>query len=370
MSAFDAVWNLGLKASRRLQSAHKPLVRYARRSGREQEHQAFRDEAEAIERRIAEVAAGSGPIVVGPWLGEVGYEVLYWIPFLRWFQDAHGVPRERLIVLSRGGLDELYRPLAGGYVDLFDLTTPQELTARNAERRAAHEGGGQKQTDAGAFDRELIERARGKAGAAAGPTLHPSLLFGLFRNVWYGNLPMDLLWRHVRHALSPGLSPSRLPGLPDELIAARLYAGPALSSSPRSVDAVRTLVTRAARVAPVVLLDFDAALDEHRDFDLRGIDGVISVGAKMTARDNLGTQAALIAGSRFFLGTCGGLAWLAPFLGVPTVAVYDDDRLIAPHLLVARQAGALVKAAEFAPLDLRALRRVGIAGAGDQGTAY
>ena len=35
----------------------------------------------------------------------------------------------------------------------------------------------------------------------------------------------------------------------------------------------------------------------------------------MTARDNLGTQAALIAHSRFFLGTCGGLAWLAPFLG-------------------------------------------------------
>ena len=62
----------------------------------------------------------------------------------------------------------------------------------------------------------------------------------------------------------------------------------------------------------------------------------------MTARDNLGVQIALIARSRVFLGTCGGLAWLAPFLGVPTVAVYDDDRLIAPHLLVARHAGALV----------------------------
>jgi hypothetical protein len=111
----------------------------------------------------------------------------------------------------------------------------------------------------------------------------------------------------------------------------------------------------------VVLLDYDAALDEHRDFDLSGIDGVISVGARMTPRDNLGLQIALIARSRYFLGTCGGLAWLAPFLGVPAVAVYDDDRLIAPHLLVARHAGALAKAAEFAPLDLRALGRIGAA---------
>ena len=367
MSAFDAVWNLGLKASRRLQSAHKPLVRYARRSGREQEHQAFRDEAQAIERRIAEVAAGREPIVVGPWLAEVGYEVLYWIPFLRWFQDAYGVPRERLIVVSRGGLDELYRPIAGGYVDLFDLATPQELAARNAERRAAHEGGGQKQSGAGPFDIELVQRARTAVGAAAGPLLHPSLLFGLFRNVWYGNLPMDVLWRHVRHEITSGLAPPTIPGLPDDFIAARLYAGPALSTSEPSVAAVRALVGRAAHGAPVVLLDYDAALDEHRDFDLSGIDGVIGVGARMTPRDNLGLQIALIARSRYFLGTCGGLAWLAPFLGVPAVAVYDDDRLIAPHLLVARHAGALVKAAEFAPLDVRALGRLGIVGAGDPG---
>ena len=360
MSARDAIRNLGSKAARRLQSAHKPLVRYARRSEREREHQAFRDEAEAIDRRIAEVAAASGPIVVGPWLAEVGYEVLYWAPFLRWFQDAYGVPRERLIVVSRGGLDALYRPMAGGYVDLFDLATPQELAARNAERRATHEGGGQKQSGASAFDRELAERARAHVGAAAGPLLHPSLLFGLFRNVWYGNLPMDVLWRHVRHALATGLPEPVMQGLPGEFIAARLYAGPALSVSPRSARAVRALVAQAARAAPVVLLDYDAALDEHRGLDLTGLDGVISVGTRMSPRNNLGEQVALIARSRYFLGTCGGLAWLAPFLGVPTVAVYDDDRLIAPHLLVARQAGALVKAAEFTALDLRALDRVGL----------
>jgi hypothetical protein len=358
VSAFDAVWNLGLKATRRLQSAHKPLVRYARRNSREQEHRAFRDEARAIERRIAEVAAAPGPIVVGPWLAEVGYEVLYWIPFLRWFQDAHGVPRERLIVVSRGGLDHLYRPLVGGYVDLFDLASAEELAARSAERRATQEGGGQKQSGAGAFDLELAQRARARVGASTGPLLHPSLLFGLFRNVWYGNLPADVLWRHVRHALTSGLPPPEVRGLPGDYIAAKLYAGPALSASTASVRAVRELVARAAQTAPVVLLDYEAALDEHHDLDLRDLDGVIRVGAQLSHRANLGQQAAIIARSRYFVGTCGGLAWLAPFLNTPTVAVYDADRLIAPHLLVARHAGALAKAAEFAPLDLRALARL------------
>jgi len=67
-----------------------------------------------------------------------------------------------------------------------------------------------------------------------------------------------------------------------------------------------------------------------------------------------------IAHARSFLGTCGGLAWHAPFLGVPTVAVYEDDRLLTPHLLAARQAGERAGAADFAPLDLRALVLTGL----------
>ena len=146
MSAFDALRNVGFKVGRRLQSAPKPLVRAMRRHSRAQEHRAFRREAEAIDREIAALAATARPIVVGPWLAEVGYEVLYWIPFLRWFQDAFGIPPDRLIVISRGGMESMYRDFAAGYVDIFDLTTPQQLAARNAQRRVEGEGGGQKQS--------------------------------------------------------------------------------------------------------------------------------------------------------------------------------------------------------------------------------
>ena len=359
MSGFDALGNLGLKAIRRLRDVPKPVVRAMRRRAREAEHRGFRRQADRTLAEIADVARGQRPIVVGPWLAEVGYEVLYWVPFVRWFQDRFAVPRERLIAVSRGGLETVYADLTSTYVDLFDLMTPAQFGARNAERRSSQEGGGQKQSDLSPFDQQVIQGARGVLGAPDVAVLHPSLMFRLFRQVWYGNLPQDLMWTHVRHVRAAHAAP-RPEGLPDGYIAAKFYAGPALHMTDATREAVRTLVAHAAATAPIVVLDTDLPVDEHRDFDLRGIPNLTFLGARLRPRDNLGLQLDTIAHARSFLGTCGGLAWHAPFLGVPTVAVYEDDRLLTPHLLAARQAGERAGAADFAPLDLRALVFTGL----------
>jgi hypothetical protein len=369
MSAVDALWNLGSKAARRLTTAHKPIVRVLRRRARDQEHEAFAREVEAIDGSIAELAAGSGQIVLGPWLAEVGYEVLYWIPFLRWFADAYNVAPERLVVLSRGGMESAYGGIAGTYVDIFDLLSPADLAARNAARQFADEGGGQKQSGLSHLDRELIGLAGAQRSLGAARTLHPSLMFRLFRHAWHGNVPMDAFWRRTRYermtipltALPPDLA------LPPAYSAAKIYSGPAIAGSAQTIDAVRSLVTRAAAREPVVVLPTNFGLDEHRDFALDDIPGVINLQRYLTPRNNLAVQLAVIAGARQYVGTCGGLAWLAPFLGVPTVALFDSDHLLAPHLLVARQAGKRAGAAEFTTLDLRALQRLG-AGALSPGT--
>ena len=374
MSAFDALRNVGSKVVRRLQAAPKPLVRAVRRHSRAQEHRAFRREADAIDREIAALAATTRPIVAGPWLAEVGYEVLYWIPFLRWFQDAFGIPADRLVVVSRGGMESMYRDFAARYVDIFDVMTPQQLAARNERRRSEGEGGGQKQSATSDLDEELIAAVRSKLGLGDVAVCHPSLMFRLFRNVWHGNLPFDLLWRRTRHVADarsrtrgrpersgPAVR-SLPPEIPEDFIAAKIYAGPALSTHETTREAVRAVVAQAATIAPVVLLEADLGIDEHRDFDLDGIPNVLSARALMSPRTNLDVQLALIARSRFFLSTCGGLAWQAPFMGVPTVAVYDGDHLLAPHLFVTRHAGALTGAAEFTPIDLRGLSRIGLAG--------
>ena len=357
MSGFDAASNLALKALRRLQGAHKPLVRQMRRGERAREQAAFRREVADVEREIASMASGSGPIIVGPWLAEVGYEVFYWIPFLRWLVDAHGLARERVIAVSRGGLETMYDELAGRYVDIFDLMTPSELAAANAERQAQSEGGGRKQTGTSALEADLVARVKGHLSVPDARVCQPAFLFRMFRNVWHGNLPVDVFATHTRY-VTRQLDAPAIPGMPDDFIAVKLYAGPALTTAVPTRSAARALVEQAAQVAPVVLLETELGIDEHRDFDLRGLANVTSAGALMQPRTNLGVQLSLIARSRFFLGTCGGLAWVAPFLGVPTVAVYDTDAMLAPHLLLARRAGHDAGAAEFAPFDLRAAHRV------------
>ena len=361
MSVFEGAVNFGFKAARRISSLHKPFVRLSRRRQRAAEHDAFHREVESIDRRLAEIAAGDGPIIAGPWLAEVGYEVLYWVPFLRWFADTYRVPASQLTVVSRGGMERSYAGIAAGYVDLFDLLTPQQLASRNAQRQSDREGGGQKQSDVSTLDQELIAAATARRSASSPQVLHPSLMFRLFRHAWHGNVAMDVFWNHTRYerlrreTFADGLE---LP-LPPEFIAAKLYTGPALSRSDATREALRQLVTRAASGLPLVLLATRFGLDEHDDFDFSGIPGVIDAQRWMTPRTNLDVQLAIVARSRAFLSACGGLAWVAPFIGVPTVAVYDSDHLLAPHLLVERQAGKRTGAAEFSTIDLRATMALG-----------
>src|SRR5262247_4413537 len=69
---------------------------------------------------LAEMATRGVPIVAGPWLGEVGFELLYWVPFLRWCAERLTIDPERFVVVSRGGTENWYRPFASRYADVFD----------------------------------------------------------------------------------------------------------------------------------------------------------------------------------------------------------------------------------------------------------
>jgi len=356
-----AVGNLGQKALRRLLSIHKPLVRQVRRRERARQQAAILSRALSAEMLIAQAVAGGGPVIAGPWLAEVGYEAMYWLPFLRWVQDRYRLHPSRVIAVSRGGVEHWYQPLAHRYVDLFDQISPTDLAVRNQRRQNEAEGGGRKQTSATSLDEELLAGVRRVTGAADASVLHPALLFQLFRDVWQGNLAHDFFWTRTDYTLMPRPPRPDLAGLPDDYIAVKFYTGAALPDSPQNRQRLRTLVARLAERSRVVVLDTGLSVDDHGDYTFADLPGVVHAQQWMTPRTNLGVQTALIAHSSTYVGTCGGLAWLAPFLGVPTVGVYADDRLLTSHLLLARQAGRRAGAAEFMPLDMRALEVVDVA---------
>jgi hypothetical protein len=357
-----AVRNLAAKAWRRAAAIPKRGVRMARRADRLREQAAAFGDEWQVERDIAAVARGRGPIIAGPWLSEVGFEVLYWIPFLRWFKDRYRIDPERVIAVSRGGVAGWYGDLAARYVEIFDHVTPEEFARRNRERHQREESGGQKQTTIGAFDEELISAARTATHVPQAAICHPSLMYRLFSRFWYGNRALDLVTSHTRFLPAaagrtpapPNPAPSSL-GLPERYIAAKFYTGAALPGTPEARGALRELVRTAAIRTPVVMLDTGMATDEHEDYLFRDIPNVTSLRDRLSPATNLGVQTAAIAGAQQFIGTCGSLAWLAPLLGVDTLAVYSEERFLVSHIFFAAQAYRHAGTARFDTLDLRAV---------------
>ena len=308
-------------------------------------------------RTLRSSAAGSGPIIIGPWLSEVGYEALYWVPFVRWFTRHYDVDPDRVIAVSRGGVSAWYGGIASRYVEQFDLFTPQEFAARNEARRGEAD---QKQLAHSAFDEEILSRVRASLGLEDAHVCHPSAMFRLLRQFWLGNDSLQYVLDYTDYAPIRTIGSMELPPLPDQFVAVKFYTGRALRDTPAHRDMLRGLVERISRRYPIVTLNTNLALDEHEDYVFQNIPGVITLDRWMTAQNNLGVQTEVIRRATRFVGTCGSLAWLAPMLGTDTLAVYADDHFLTPHVYAARHAYASMEAARFTTMDLALLDQIDV----------
>lgn len=299
-----------------------------------------------IEREIDDLTRGAHPVIAGPWTSEVGYEVLYWVPFLRWVRDAFRLHPDRVIAVSRGGVGSWYRGIAGRYEEIWDQVTPQMFASRTVER------GTVKQMAPSAFDDEIGARVKAKLALRDARVLHPSLMYRLFSMFWSGHRPLSFIDSHTRYErMSPPAA--SLPELPKDYVAAKFYAARSMPDTP----GVRTLVTRIIATlserAPVVLLDTGLVLDEHADYEVSPGGRVMSARSIMTPATNLAVQTQIIANARAFVGTCGSVAWLAPMLGVNTSALFVDPKWLHAHLGVALRAAHRAGGGYFAAADLR-----------------
>lgn len=312
----------------------------------------------SIRRELRAVAAGQDPIIVGPWLSEVGYEVLYWVPFVRWFAHQYRVDPRRLVVVSRGGVGAWYADVTQRYVELLELFEPDDFARRNRERQAS---GDQKQLSAADFDSAILRRLEVRDGVKGGRVLHPSLMFRLLRRFWLGNATLEYALQHLRFAPLSAVSAVPMPQLPEHFTAVKFYTGTAIRDTVEHRRLLRAVVEHLACRGPVVTLGTGLRLDEHDDFLFGGIPNVISLDQAIRPQVNLGVQTEVIRRSSLFVGTAGSLAWLAPMLGVDTVAAYADDRFLGPHFYAARYGYASIPAGRFMPLDLQVAARLAIA---------
>ena len=275
------------------------------------------------------VGRSTTPLIVGPWSSEVGFELLYWIPFLRWASREHGLDPARIIAVSRGGASRWYADVASRFVDVFEFVSPDEYRDRINER--VRVSGQQKQFEVGEFDRVLVDRVRENLGAHNAHVLHPSVMYNLFRRYWNEKAPVGILTSHTSYSPLPDPGPldPNLP-LPNEFVAVRFYFRPSFPDTPENREFATEVVRRLARRQPVIMLNTGFQVDDHEDLDSLSEVDVYRVDEWMTPTNNLTLQSQIISRATAFVGTYGGLSYLGPYYKVPTMTFYSESEELVP----------------------------------------
>jgi hypothetical protein len=314
----------------------------------------FRESRET--RELVTVLGRSGrPIILGPWLSETGFELLYWIPFLAWAKTYGNFDPDRLVVVSRGGAAGWYSHITPHYEEIFSFYTPDEFRVRN-EQRITEQQGRQKHIEITSFDREILARVQAKRGLQGAEVLHPSQMYQLFDNFWLQRTPVTLIEAFSRFTPMPPAAPSGVRAhLPDRYVAAKFYGNVALPPTAENRAFVVEYLTQLAQNVDVVLLSTGHQFDDHEDFPpaLRG--RLHAIDHLMTPGNNLAVQTEVIRHAEAFVGTYGGFSYLAPLCGVNTLAFYSHaSGFRVDHLEVAKRVFAALRCGTFTEVDLRA----------------
>ena len=303
----------------------------------------------SLQADLDAMAARPAPIVAGPWLGEVGFELLYWVPFLRWCAECVDVDPDRLVVVSRGGTGSWYRPFAARYADVFDQVSAE--TFRDQHDARVRELGEQKQTRVTAFDRQLVEAAMRGSRATDWSLLHPSRMYDVLNPFWWGHQSSEWVSGHVRYAKLPQPPASGIPDLPPRYVAVKFYFNDCFPATDRNRafagEVLRTLASR----GPVVALSTGLNIDDHGGVRVDEY-GVRHLPEGITPSRNLQVQSAIVARAEAFVGTYGGFSYMAPFYGVKSLAFYSDPNGFSrKHLDMARAAFEIIGSGGM--LDIR-----------------
>ena len=295
-----------------------------------------------VTRELERIQQTSGPLLLGPWVSEVGFELLYWIPFLNWVVKTYGLDTRRLVIVSRGGARLWYQHLTEDYVDVFDLCPVDEYVRRNEEQWS--ESGNQKQYDVTETDRELLQRARTRLGLPDADMVHPSLMYRLLRDYWFDKAAVGLLTRHTDYRrFAPVDGGTVLAGLPKDYVAVRFYFRGSFPDTAENRAFAAEVIRSLARQTAIVLLNTGLKLDDHEDLAVPEGTRIHRIDHLMTPERNLEVQTQVISHARAFVGTYGGLAYLGPFYGVPSAGFYSDEsELVLAHLDVGWRLGRLV----------------------------
>lgn len=286
----------------------------------------WRDIREARQQAQPLVSTGTSPLIIGPWLGEVGPELQYWIPWLQHLKAQGVFGQRRLIAVSRGGTAAWYRQLTSEYGEVFTLVDKATYQAIRQERKT------EKQFAWTPGERTCMQQIAQHFGVKQYETLHPSAMWA--RILPYFQERKPLAWFLSQLDFQPIIPAADLAqdylrdiSLPEQYIVARFYVSELFPATALTKQFVHDLFAQITPQLPIVAMVSTQQLDDHAIFKMPEMARVQLVPIDQQLESNLGVQTAIIQRSSGFVGTYGGVTVLPGLVGKPCLGFIGAETL-------------------------------------------
>lgn len=259
--------------------------------------------------KVEDIIKTNKKIIFGPWLGEVGYELLYWIPFIRKLCKNNNLSYENIYIISRGGVSEWYSDFSKNYIDIFDLISKENFD--DIKNKIFQQNKSQKQSKM-KMDIEFLKKYFSETDYFF---FTPSLMFNILPNYFKGYYGIQFIKKYFEYKeinLNDKNFESNLLKrynlTKGEYTAIKFYKRESYENN----ESIHEMLNKISKGKKLISLDQQQTYDEHENFN----NNYKCLG-NLPLNQNLKIQSYIIKNSKYFYGTYGGFAYLATLLGTP-----------------------------------------------------
>ena len=284
---------------------------------------------EIAELEIEKLIDNYDNLIIGPWFSELGFELLYWIPYINKLYTDKIFANKNVATISRGGVEEFYSFLPGKHFNLLEHYSQVDWSKITSS--IWRDLGGLKQSMLVNQEIDMLVNLKSELNFDQDSKtliLHPSLMFSLFRPFWRNkSWSADIISEQLNF-------PSFMRHKTENFGAVKIYSRPSLSISVASAKKIKEFLEN--ENIKLKIISSDSYKDDHEVLALDNIENSILVPVD-EYENNLKIQLDVIKKSSVSYTTYGGLSYYALYLGKTSFGFYSDSsKFDEQHIKVAK----------------------------------
>jgi hypothetical protein len=252
-------------------------------------------------------------IIIGPFYSEVGYEILYWFPFISWLTQYS--IKENLYFIGRGGLSRQFFPNSNHIclIEKFNTKFVNSLIIDNSDNF----NGSLKQKKSTANDLEIIKNL---GFSIDDLIVYPSFLFRAYKRYYGGSYGVKFLRLFDNIEFYENIKRDDTKN--SNIVVFKLYQSSSFNILKNKTNIYR-LFEKLLDLSFEIQILTTNKLDDHDQLqiDLKFYPGIKVI--YVSDENNLDCQLNYIKKSKYFISTYGGASYLGPLMGVHTIALAD-----------------------------------------------